>query len=201
MKRTTRNAAKTKQEIIEKSAPIFNRHGIAGTSMQMLVEATGYQMGGIYRHFNSKMDLAKAVFRYNYESIIKENLPINSSLNPPEKLLSILYNYKKMVSNPKFASGCPLLNTITEVDDTQDEFRLLAKSFVKEVLQTTEHILEEGKTSGFFKSNIDPQKEALYLFASLEGAIVIGKVMKKAQPFFDVFDQIEAYLKEHIFTS
>ena len=58
MKRMTRNAVKTKQEIIEKSAPVFNVNGFAGTSMQMLVKATGYQMGGIYRHFDTKMDLA-----------------------------------------------------------------------------------------------------------------------------------------------
>ena len=70
MKRTTRNAAKTKQEIIEKAAPVFNVNGFAGTSMKMLVQATGYQMGGIYRHFASKMDLAKAVFQYNYETIV-----------------------------------------------------------------------------------------------------------------------------------
>ena len=55
MKRTTRNAAKTKKEIIEKSAPIFNVHGYAGTKIQMLVDATGYQAGGIYRHFKDKM--------------------------------------------------------------------------------------------------------------------------------------------------
>ena len=63
MKRTIRNATKTKQEIIEKSAPVFNIHGYSGTKMQMLVDATGYQMGGIYRHFETKMDLAKAVFK------------------------------------------------------------------------------------------------------------------------------------------
>ena len=60
MKRTIRNAAKSKQEIIEKSAPVFNINGYSGTTMQMLVDVTGYQMGGIYRHFKTKKDLAKA---------------------------------------------------------------------------------------------------------------------------------------------
>ena len=76
MKRTTRNAVKTRQEIIEKSAPIFNVHGYAGTKIQMLVDATGYQAGGIYRHFTNKENLAKAAFQYNYELLIKSNFKL-----------------------------------------------------------------------------------------------------------------------------
>jgi len=39
MKRATRNPEKTRQEIIEKSAPIFNQHGYAGTKMDMIIKA------------------------------------------------------------------------------------------------------------------------------------------------------------------
>ena len=69
MKRATRNAAKSKQEIIEKAAPVFNQYGYAGTKLDMLIKATGFQKGGIYCHFDSKMDLARAVFKYNFASI------------------------------------------------------------------------------------------------------------------------------------
>ena len=199
MKRTTRNAVKTKQEIIEKSAPVFNVHGFAGTSMQMLVNATGYQMGGIYRHFDTKMDLAKAVFQYNYETLSKGNLELAASLNPQEQLLTIIENYKKMVINPQIAGGCPILNTVTEVDDTNEEFRLLAKSFVKEILTTIQNILEEGRRTGFFKKSINSRKEALYLFATFEGAILIGKLTKSAKPIFDIFETLRTYLEELIF--
>ncbi|MEO1652061.1 MAG: TetR/AcrR family transcriptional regulator [Bacteroidota bacterium] len=199
MKRKTRNAAKTKQEIIEKSAPIFNVHGFAGTSMQMLVEATGYQMGGIYRHFGTKLDLAKEVFRYNYQVVNRKSLELDPNLTPPEKLLMIIKNYKAMVVNPRIEGGCPVLNTSVEMDDTNEELRKLAKSFMKETLDFIEGILEEGKEKGFFRSNIDIQKEALYLYASFEGAILIGKVMRTAQSFFGILDQITKYLHENIF--
>ncbi|MEL7220989.1 MAG: TetR/AcrR family transcriptional regulator, partial [Bacteroidota bacterium] len=143
MKRTTRNAARTKQEIIQKSAPVFNVHGYAGTSMQMLVDATGFQMGGIYRHFNTKMDVALAVFQYNYETVILPNLNINTKQTPPEQLLTILDNYQKMILQPEVAGGCPILNTVTEMDDTNERFRALAQSYVEEILSKIEGILRE----------------------------------------------------------
>lgn len=199
MKRTTRNAAKTRREIIEKSAPIFNVHGYAGTKMQMLIEATGYQMGGIYRHFDTKMDLAKSVFQYNYEAIIQPNLQFAEALNPKEKLLTIIENYKRMLLNPLARGGCPLLNTATEVDDTNESFRQLAQSFVEEILNTIESILEDGKTANLFQSSLDAKKEALYLFATVEGAIMIGKLTKDAKPVFDIYSQVSNYLEESIF--
>lgn len=199
MKRTTRNAAKTRQEIIEKSAPIFNVHGYSGTKMQMLIEATGYQMGGIYRHFDTKMDLAKSVFQYNYEAIIQPNLQFGEELNPKEKLLTIIENYKRMLLNPLVRGGCPLLNTGTEVDDTNESFRQLAQSFVEEILITLESILEDGKAANLFQPSLDVKKEALYLFATVEGAILIGKLTKKAKPVFDIYSQVTKYLEESIF--
>ncbi len=201
MKRTTRNAAKTKQEIIEKSAPVFNIHGYAGTKMQMLIDATGYQMGGIYRHFETKKHLAKAVFQYNYEVLIKKNLSVDAGLNPKEQLLAILENYRKMVLQPNIAGGCPLLNTAIEVDDTDKELSKLAKTFVKEVLAVLENILTEGKLQGVFQSGIEPKKEASFILASFEGAIMLGKIMKKASPVFAIFERILFYLEDRIFKS
>lgn len=199
MKRTTRNAAKTRQEIIERAAPVFNVHGYAGTKMQMLVDATGYQMGGIYRHFDTKMDLAKAAFQHNYDVLIKANLVLDDDLNPQEKLLRIIENYKKMIIKPAVVGGCPILNTATEVDDTNKEFSLLAKSFAEEVLATLEEIMTKGKEQGLFQSSIEPRKEALFLFASFEGAILIGKLTKSIKALFEVFERILSYLENSVF--
>ena len=201
MKRTTRNAAKTKKEIIEKSAPIFNVHGYAGTKIQMLVDATGYQAGGIYRHFKDKKVLAKAVYQYNYETLIKSNFIIKEPLNPREKLLTALTNYKKMALQPSIPGGCPILNTAIEVDDTDDEFRQLTQSSVKEIISILENILEEGKITGDFKTSIVSRMEAQYLFASVEGAIMVSRVTKNKQAFREIFDKAIAYFEDKIVAS
>ncbi len=199
MKRNTRNAAKTKQEIIQKSAPIFNVYGYAGTKMQMLVDATGYQMGGIYRHFETKMDLAKEVFRYNFEVLVKSNLDLNPNLSPREKLLQIIDNYQAMVVKPKVTGGCPLLNTSTEMDDTNEAFSTLTKSFIREIIGTIEQVLIDGKRGGSFQRYFDPKEEAMYLFASFEGAILLAKSLKKLSPVLIVFGKIREHLQDKVF--
>ncbi len=199
MKRSTRNAAKTKQEIIEKSAAVFNVHGYAGTKMQMLVEATGFQMGGIYRHFGTKMDLAKAAFQYNYERLIKSNFEVDPALNPREKISAIFQNYRNMALRPKIPGGCPILNTAIEVDDTDEAFRKLAKSSYEEIISLITEILEDGKAKGFIKPEIESKREAQFVFASIEGAIMVSTISRDLETFINIFDRTQAYLEGKVF--
>ena len=126
MKRATRNKEKSRQEIIEKAAPIFNKYGIAGTKLEMLIKATGFQKGGIYCHFDSKMDLAREVFKYNFE-LLKANYQseVDKANTPKEQLFAFLNGFKKFIVQPPIPGGCPLLNMAIEADDTDDTNRLL----------------------------------------------------------------------------
>ncbi|MFT4568420.1 MAG: TetR/AcrR family transcriptional repressor of nem operon [Saprospiraceae bacterium] len=199
MKRSTRNPAKTKQTIIERSAPVFNVHGFAGTKMQMLVDATGYQMGGIYKHFGTKLDLAIAVFDYNYTILIRKTLEVDPNLESKEQVLAMLLSCKSMVARPTIKGGCPILNTAIESDDTNPRLRELAKSRLKEVCTAIEMILTQGIENGQFNNSIDPKSEALYIVATIEGAIMIGNLLKSAAAVFGIFDTLEQYLARNIF--
>ncbi|MEM6723493.1 MAG: TetR/AcrR family transcriptional regulator [Bacteroidota bacterium] len=198
MKRSTRNPAKAKQEIIEKSAPIFNVHGYSGTKIQMLVEATGYQAGGIYRHFTGKKDLAKAAFQYNYDLLVRQNLQTDPSLNPHEKVMIIFKNYRRNVFRPEIAGGCPILNTATEMDDTDESFRQLTHSFMNEVTGIFKSIFEEGQQTGHFRSDIDPEKEAQFIFALIEGAILMSNISKDGTLLGSLFDKAVHYYERDI---
>src|SRR5499425_1671852 len=59
-----RKGEETRREIIRKAAPIFNQKGYEGAALSDLMKATGLQKGGIYRHFDSKQQLAAEAFDY-----------------------------------------------------------------------------------------------------------------------------------------
>ena len=41
----------TRERIVAQAAVLFNQRGVEGTSISDLMEATGLEKGGIYRHF------------------------------------------------------------------------------------------------------------------------------------------------------
>src|SRR5271170_4930943 len=54
----------TRRRIIEEAAPLFNQRGYEGCSIQDIMDATGLEKGGIYRHFDSKEELAAEAFDF-----------------------------------------------------------------------------------------------------------------------------------------
>jgi TetR/AcrR family transcriptional regulator, transcriptional repressor for nem operon len=62
-----RKGEQTRREIVRKAAPIFNQKGYDGAALSALMRATGLERGGIYRHFESKQQLAGEAFDYAWK--------------------------------------------------------------------------------------------------------------------------------------
>src|SRR3954471_15205930 len=56
--------ARTREQLVEQAAALFNQHGYHGVSMSDVMAATGLEKGGIYRHFASKEELSLAAFAF-----------------------------------------------------------------------------------------------------------------------------------------
>ncbi len=66
-----RKGEKTRENIILKSAELFNQKGYAGCSMNDIMEATGLQKGGIYRNFKNKDEIALEALDYAIETVFQ----------------------------------------------------------------------------------------------------------------------------------
>src|SRR5258707_13295799 len=96
----------TRQRIIEIAAPLFNQRGFEGCSMQDVLEATGLEKGGVYRHFSSKEELAAEVFRYAWGRAVTMRWEgLEKVEGSAEKLR---YFVRRFVDTPgTVAGGCP----------------------------------------------------------------------------------------------
>ena len=115
---------RTRQFIIEKTAPVFNAKGYAGTSMNDLTEVTGLTKGSIYGNFENKDAVALAAFDYNFGEVVRHlKNRIELRNNCVDKLLVYPKTYRNFLQLPILENGCPVLNTSTEADDTHPLLR------------------------------------------------------------------------------
>ncbi|AXC13705.1 Transcriptional regulator, TetR family [Acidisarcina polymorpha] len=184
----------TRRRIIEKSAPIFNQHGYAGTSMSELMAATGLEKGGIYRHFKSKRSLAGAAFDYAWEAVkIPRHQGIESCTSSLEKLLLLVRNF---VEEPVKAipGGCPLLNTAVDSDDGDSLLRSKVSSALAQWRAKISGLVREGQRDGELRKEVDPDSVAVLLIASLEGSVMMSRLEKSREPLRTVGKHLGEYL-------
>ena len=165
----------TRQRIIEQAAPLFNQRGFEGCSMQDVLEATGLEKGGVYRHFESKEELAAEVFRYAWGRAVKmrwEGLDeVDGSV---EKLR---YFVRRFVDTTgPIPGGCPLMNTAIEADDGNALLRGLVHAGIKDWKRKLCGIVEKGIEAGEIRGEVEPRQIANSVIAALEGALMISRM-------------------------
>src|SRR6202167_5973681 len=111
-----RKGEQTRLEIIRKAAPIFNQKGYDGAALSDLMEATGLEKGGIYRHFDSKEQLAAVAFEYAWQAALGTRMrDLESISDSIEWLRQFITNFVQRRST--VPGGCPLFNTAVDADD------------------------------------------------------------------------------------
>ncbi|UOE52148.1 TetR/AcrR family transcriptional regulator [Mucilaginibacter sp. SMC90] len=161
----------TRQRIVELTAELINKKGLLGTSVSDLEKATGMTRGSIYGNFPNKDAVALAVFDYNWErkrKLLFDGADSHSSYK--SKLLSQVLLHHPSARTPFTPGGCPLLNTVSEADDTNDHLRSKAAAALISWTKNLTEIVEKGIEANEFKANTDCLATALQIISIIEGA-------------------------------
>lgn len=171
-------AEKTRQFIIEKSAPIFNTKGLAGTVMSDIAEATKLVKGSLYAHFENKEELAYAAVDHNMQTLrTVTNKVLYKHRTARGKLLGFLKLFHDPLKHPVYG-GCPMLNFGMEADDTSPIVLQKVSDMINEVQRELQEIIETGKAQGEFKVEWDSERFAVKFFALMEGGNLISRTTR-----------------------
>jgi TetR/AcrR family transcriptional repressor of nem operon len=176
-------AERTRQFIIETTAPLFNIKGFDGTSLSDLIDATGLTKGALYGNFKDKEEISAEAFKYSIAKVkemVKKEMEGATTFK--KQLAALLDFYSRYVFDPPIPGGCPLLNTAIEADDHHTSLRRVV---TKELLDTVEFIstlIKKGIAAGEFKKNIKPNELAYTFFCSVEGALMFARVERSREP-------------------
>jgi AcrR family transcriptional regulator len=192
-------ADRTRQMIIEKSAPIFNRKGFSGTSMSDILHATGLAKGGLYGNFENKEEIAREVFRYafekSYQGIVKALIMKGS---PYEKLLSLCDYHKDYTRKSPIDGGCPILNFSIDVDDTMPRLKKDVKVAVEKMLNDLFRIIEKGKRLGEIRKEVNSEHYAEFIYAQIEGAIFMAKALDDHRRMSRAMETLKAFIQSDL---
>lgn len=172
----------TRRRIVALAAPVFNRKGLAGTSVTDLMEATGLEKGGIYRHFESKQALAEDAFDYAWKIAVETRLEGTAAIaNTVDRLKQIVMNFSERREG-LVPGGCPLMNTAIETDDGEPRMRAKASRALNGWLRRMRSVIEEGQRRGEIRVDVDAAELATLIVSTLEGGLMLSRLKKSRTP-------------------
>ena len=190
-------AERTRQFIIEKTAPVFNSKGYAGTSLNDIMDATGLTKGSIYGNFENKDEVALAAFDHNFAKVTTYIATrIRERESAIEKLLVYPETHRKVLSLPFLKGGCPVLNTSVEADDTHPDLKEKAVAALRLWRRSVEGIIIKGIQNKEIKKNTNAPEFASILISLTEGAIMQAKVMGRSTELNSTMDFLEKMIRD-----
>jgi TetR/AcrR family transcriptional regulator, transcriptional repressor for nem operon len=167
----------TRENIIRKAATLFNQHGFAGSSMSDVMAATGLQKGGIYRHFESKEQLAVEAFAYAVSLMGRRfAAALEGKTNAIDRLDAVISVFAALPTDPPVPGGCPVMNATIENDDGNPALRERARQAMDGLRGLVARTAEWGKTHGQVRADVDGEELATVMVCTLEGAVMMSRL-------------------------
>ena len=190
-----RKGQETRERIVALAAPIFNQKGYAGTALSDLMEATGLEKGGIYRHFASKQELAGEAFDHAWKVAMETRFAGSEEVpNAIDRLKQLILNFREPRTG-LVPGGCPLLNTAIDADDSNPQLRAKARKALRSWLNHLEAIIQEGQQRGEIIADLDPAEVATLIVSTLEGSLVLSRLQKSLEPLNIACGHLNEYLE------
>jgi len=193
-----RKGEETKQHIVEKAAGLFNQRGYAGTSLSDLMRATRLEKGGIYRHFESKEELAGEAFDHAWSVASRERLQdLDTISDTVDRLKRVVSNFV-CTSPARLPGGCPLLNTAVDSDDGNALLRARAREALRGWREYIEATVREGIERGKIRASTNESEISTLIIAGLEGALMMSRLTRSGQPLKTMQMHLEGYLESNL---
>lgn len=186
-------AERTRQFIIEQTAPVFNKQGYAGTSLNDLTAATGLTKGAIYGNFENKEEVALAAYDYNL-GLVVEGLRAgsHSSAPPLERLRAMPRFYRQAYPRLWQRGGCPILNAAVETDDAPPTaLRQRVQASLRNWHLNIVQIIERGQQSGDINPAAEADRYATLFITLIEGGILVAKTTGEPTALLTSLDHID----------
>jgi len=190
-------AERTRQFIIEKTAPVFNIKGYAGTSINDIIEATGLTRGSIYGNFENKDEVALASFDHNFQlvaSYIRSKMEERASVI--DKLLVYPETYRNYLKLPFLNNGCPIANTSTEADDTHPALRAKAAEALLFWRNALERRLKHGIDNNELRADININEVVSVIMGLIQGGVLQAKLTGKMNGLNASMNFLERMIKD-----
>ncbi|MYR04524.1 TetR family transcriptional regulator [Streptomyces sp. SID6137] len=180
----------TSERLIESTRDLLWERGYVGTSPKAILERAGAGQGSMYHHFKGKPDLALAAIRRTAEQLrAAAERSLEGPGTPYERIEAYLRREREVLR------GCPVGRLTMDPDViASDELRAPVTETLAAIRERIAGVVEEGKRQGQFAPELDAERAAATILATVQGGYVLARAAGSPAAFDAAVDGLLALL-------
>jgi AcrR family transcriptional regulator len=201
MTERSRRGAQTRLRIIRAAADLFHQKGARATSPDEIIEASRTGKGQFYHYFRNTEDLIHEVLQTYLDAIKAGTSPIDYEISSWRDLEKWFATHLELQKRYQMTRGCPFGTLGNEVS-ADDE---LIRQDVSLIFEVVKHKLAafflKEKAKGRLARRADTQRMADFCLATIQGAMLMGKIKRSSQSVEAVAREAVAHVKSYLVKS
>ena len=176
--------ASNREKILTEGLKVVHARGFASASVRDIVQAAGVPQGSFTNHFTSKEAFGLEIIDLYFSGsrdLIARTLR-NDALPPLERLEAYIDANINRPTDDAMRNGCLFGNFAAEACDSSDAIRARLVEIFSEVQASVAYCLRAAVNAGELPSDTDSDEIAGFIVASLQGASLLAKAQRNAEP-------------------
>jgi len=195
--RRTRDAEKTRSEILRVAFGEIYEHGFQATSVNDIVAKTNVTKGAFFHYFPSKNDLGYALT----DEILRDMMlnrwvrPLNAYRNPVQGMVKTYRKLMEAATEEELSLGCPLNNLTQEMSAVDPVFRDKLRGVLQTWIDGTEKHLRRARDEGYLRPNVDVRAAAEFAVMVEEGSFALVKNLRDRKVYWSLYEGFRLFME------
>jgi len=198
MKAGSPRGARTKRRIMETAFDLFHIKGVAGTSPDEIIAASGTGKGQFYYYFANKNDLVHQGLGKSSRSHQTGKAPLKHDIQSWDELELWFVQHIELQDRFRMARSCPFGTIGNGLSEQDDLIRVDLCRIFEAVKSKIAAFFTKEKAQGRLAPGVNEEALADYCLGVVQGAMIMGKIKRTRQATEVVVGEALAHLRQSI---
>ncbi|OZM78012.1 TetR family transcriptional regulator [Pseudonocardia sp. MH-G8] len=187
-RRLTARGASTRNRIVRAAADLMHAAGVAGTTMDQVVDASGTSKSQLYHYFADKDALVAAVIKTQAARMLEFQEPHLERLASIADLRQWRNAVVRSVDEGQGINGCAVGSLSSELADRSEPARILIEAAFRSWESYLAAGLRRMQDRGELDPEADPAELATGLMAAYQGGYLLSQAARSSRPMAIALD-------------
>lgn len=192
--------ANTRLRMVKVASELFHKQGVRATSPDEIIEASRTGKGQFYHYFKSKEGIVHAVLESHLEAIKTGSGPIKYEINSWKDLEKWFRSHVDWQMTFGMTRGCPIGTVANELTEEDELIRQDVSLIIELIKYRLAAFFIREKAKGLLRKDTDEERLADFCIATLQGAMLVGKIRRNKRPVEMAFREAMEHLKRYATT-
>jgi len=195
MKTSQTRDSNTKLRMVKVASDLFHKQGVCATSPDEIIDASRTGKGQFYHYFKSKEGIVHAVLESHLEAIKAGSGRIKYEINSWKDLEKWFDSHLAWQMSFGMTRGCPIGTVANELTEEDELIRQDLSLIIELIKYKLAAFFIREKAKGLLRKDADEERLADFCIATLQGAMLVGKIRRNKRPVEMTFREALEHLK------